>query len=327
LIPTTGQTLPISDRVVVSCGGNFGAVKLQAMNKLEIARHKSPSLAPGEYPGPESSIRLRTGREMPVIGRGTWMLTSHTEASVQHAFNLGYRLVDTSADYKTQAGIGKAIRDCDQPRGSLYVAMKVEPEEDGYESTRRNLDELKLDYVDLVLIHRAPKKGVGEKVWEQLLRARAEGLTRDIGVCSYQIDQLKALAENTGEVPAVHQIEWSPFGHSLDMLNYCRSRQIVLQAYSPLTRGKRLKDARLAEIAGKYRKTPAQITLRWNLQHGVVPIPKAYREDHQRENLGIFNFMLDGVDMGSLDGLNQHFSALEKLDYLQDGAANAASGS
>jgi diketogulonate reductase-like aldo/keto reductase len=308
------------------CTGNSEAVKLQAMNNLDITRHKSPSMAPVEYPGADSTVRLRTGREMPPIGLGTWMLTSHTADSVQRAFDAGYRMVDTSADYQTQAGIGKAIGGYHQPRSSLYVAMKVEPEENGYDSARRNLEELKLDYVDLVLIHRAPEKGVGEKVWEQLLRARAEGLTRDIGVCSYRIDQLKTLAENSGEIPAVQQIEWSPFGHSLDMLNYCHSRQIVLQAYSPLTRGKRLEDERLAEIARKYRKTPAQIILRWNLQHGVVPIPKAYREDHQRENLGVFDLMLDEVDMGALDGLNEHFSALEKLDYLQDGTGDANRG-
>jgi diketogulonate reductase-like aldo/keto reductase len=297
------------------------------MNNPETTHHKSPALAPVEYLGPESTVRLRTGRELPVIGLGTWMLTSHTAAPVQHAFDAGYRMVDTSADYQTQADIGKAIRDYRQTRESLYMAMKVEPEENGYDSTRRNLEELKLDYVDLVLIHRAPEKGVAEKVWEQLLQARTDGMTRDIGVCSYKIDQLKALADNIGEAPAVHQVEWSPFGHSLDMLNYCRSRHIVLQAYSPLTRGKRLGHARLVEVARKYRKTPAQIILRWNLQHGVVPIPKAYREDHQRENLGIFDFMLDEVDMGSLDGLNEHFSALEKLDYLPDAVADAASGS
>jgi 2,5-diketo-D-gluconate reductase A len=157
---------------------------------------------------------------------------------------------------------------------------------------------------------------VGEKLWEQLMRAREEGLTRDIGVCSYKVEQLKALIQNTGEPPAVHQLEWSPFGHSLDMLSYCRGQQIVLQAYSPLTRGKRLKDERLVELAARYRKSPAQVILRWNLQHGVVPIPKAYREDHQRDNLDIFDFAIDEADMGLLDALNEHFSALEKLDYL-----------
>jgi 2,5-diketo-D-gluconate reductase A len=263
-----------------------------------------------------SVVELRSGRDMPVIGLGTWMLTSHTPEAVLHAFELGYRMVDTSADYKTQPGIGKAVRRLPLPRESLFISMKVEPEENGYDATRRNLEELKLAYADLVLIHRAPEKGVGETLWEQLMRARDEGLARDIGVCSYKVEQLKTLIQNTGEPPAVHQLEWSPFGHSLDMLSYCRGQQIVLQAYSPLTRGKRLKDERLAEIAARHRKSPAQVILRWNLQQGVVPIPKAYREDHQRDNLDIFNFSLDEADMGVLDALNEHFSALEKLDYL-----------
>src|SRR4051812_49895371 len=106
------------------------------------------------------------------------------------------------------------------------------------------------------------------------MRARDEGLARNIGVCSYKIAQIETLADLSGEGPAVHQVEWSPFRHSLDMLNFCRANEIALQAYSPLTRGKRLKDERLAGIAMKYGKTPAQIILRWDLQHGVVPMPK-----------------------------------------------------
>jgi 2,5-diketo-D-gluconate reductase A len=253
---------------------------------------------------------------MPVLGTGSWMLTTHTAESVMHALELGYRMVDTSADYKTQPGIGRAIRLSQTPRESLYVVMKVEETEDGYAATQKNLEELKLAYVDLVLIHRAPEKGVGEKVWQGLMRARDAGLTRDIGVCSYRIDKLQELANETGEMPAVHQIEWSPFGHSFDMLNYCTANGIVVQAYSPLTRGKRLKDERLAEIARRYGKSAAQVIIRWNLQHGVVPIPKAYREDHQRENIDVFDFELSPVDVAALDALNEHFSALEKLEYL-----------
>ena len=282
----------------------------------ELRRASGRPGVPAEELTPASTIELRTGREIPVIGLGTWMLTSHTAESVQHAFEIGYLMVDTSADYQTQPGIGKAMRRHERPRDSIYVVMKVEPKEDGYHATVKNLGELKLAYADLVLIHRAPEKGVGEKLWQQLMQAREDGLTRDIGVCSYKLEQLRALADATGELPAVHQLEWSPFGHSLDMLSYCRAQQVVLQAYSPLTRGKRLKDERLLGIARKYGKSPAQVILRWNVQHGVVPIPKAYREDHQRENLDIFDFALDEGDMGTLDGFNEHFSALERLDYL-----------
>ena len=265
-----------------------------------------------------SNVVLRTGNQMPLLGLGTWMLTTHTAESVQHALELGYRMVDTSADYMTQPGIGRAMRRHPAPRESIFIAMKVEENEDGYKATVKNLEELKLAYADLVLIHRAPKKGVGEDIFRGLMRARDEGLVRNIGVCSYKIEQLVELANATGEMPAVHQIEWSPFGHSLDMLNFCRAHGVVVQAYSPLTRGKRLGDKRLGELAQKHGKSPAQIILRWNLEWGVVPMPKAYRVDHQCENLDIFDFELDAVDMATLDGLNEQFSALEKLEYLPE---------
>ena len=264
----------------------------------------------------ESNVVLRTGNEMPLLGLGTWMLTTHTAESVQHALELGYRMVDTSADYMTQPGIGRALRRHAAPRDSLFIVIKVEETEDGYDATVKNLEELKLAYADLVLIHRAPEKGVGEDVWRGLMRARDEGLARDIGVCSYKIAQLAELEQITGEMPAVHQIEWSPFGHSFDMLTFCRAHGIVLQAYSPLTRGRRLGDERLVELAKKHGKSPAQIILRWNLEWGVVPMPKAYREDHQRENLDVFDFELDAMDMAALDDLNERFSALDKLEYL-----------
>lgn len=278
------------------------------------------SAPPGNIPPPyltlESSRRLRTGREMPVLGLGTWMLTSHTRDLVANALRLGYRMIDTSGDYHTQPGIGVALTELAPPRDEIYITSKVETDEDTYQSTCRNLEELGLEYLDLVLIHEAPDEGVGEDLWRGLIRARDEGKARDIGVCSYKIAQLQELIDITGEVPAVHQVEWSPFGHSLDMLSFCAAHEIQLQAYSPLTRGKRLDDERLAKIAAKYEKTPAQVILRWNLQHGVVPIPKAARADHQQQNLEVFDFDIEAIDMSTLDGLNEQFSALEKLEYL-----------
>jgi 2,5-diketo-D-gluconate reductase A len=288
----------------------MATIRQQEPERHAVAGYPRGSLTP------DATVVLRGGSEMPVLGLGSWMLTTHTAESVMHAFELGYRMVDTSADYKTQPGIGRAIQRSEVPRESLFVSMKVEENEDGYAATVKNLKELRLAYADLVLIHRAPKTNVGENVWRGLMRARDEGLARNIGVCSYKVAQIRALADQTGEMPAVHQIEWSPFGHSLDMLNFCRANDIALQAYSPLTRGKRLKDERVAEIAIKYGKTPAQVFLRWDLQHGVVPLPKAYREDHQRQNIALFDFELDALDMATLDGLNEQFSALDKLEYL-----------
>jgi 2,5-diketo-D-gluconate reductase A len=187
---------------------------------------------------------------------------------------------------------------------------KVEEDEDSYEATRRNLDELRLEHADLVLIHRPPPTRGGRALWEGLIHARNEGLARDIGVSNYSIDQIEALVDASGERPAVNQIEWSPFGWSHEMLDYCTERGIVIQAYSPLTRAERLADERLEEIAGAYAKTAAQLLLRWSIQLGAVPLPKANRHDHLVENLDVFDFEIGDEHMDELTALNERHSAL-----------------
>jgi diketogulonate reductase-like aldo/keto reductase len=126
---------------------------------------------------------------------------------------------------------------------------------------------------------------------------------------------INELASATGEVPAVNQIEWSPFGHSMAMFSYCRENDIVIQAYSPLTRTDRLDDARLAQLAEKYKKSPAQLLLRWNLQLGTVPIPKANQKPHLEENIDIFDFEISEEDMEIFGSLNERYSALGALPY------------
>jgi diketogulonate reductase-like aldo/keto reductase len=147
-------------------------------------------------------------------------------------------------------------------------------------------------------------------------RAKREELVHDIGVSSYSIECIEDLVYLTGEMPAVNQIEWSPFGHSPRMLDFCRENDIIIQAWSPLTRASRLNDDKLGTMAARYGKTPAQLLIRWNLQLGVVPIPKANHVQHQRENLNVFDFEISGSDMVKLNGLNEHFSALRGLQYL-----------
>lgn len=165
------------------------------------------------------------------------------------------------------------------------------------------------------LIHRPPQDGVGEILWRGLIRAKENGLTVDIGVSNYPAASIDALVEATGEAPVVNQIEWSPFGYSQDMLRHAEENAIVLQAYSPLTRTTRLDDPTLATIAERYDKTPAQILLRWDIQHGVVPLPKAGSRAHQEENLDVFDIRLAKADMQRLDALNERYSALGKLPY------------
>ncbi len=264
-----------------------------------------------------TTIKLRSGAAMPVLGLGTWALTDDPAGTIEEAVARGYRMIDTAADYGSQPGIGEAVTDRGIGRERLYVVAKVEETDAPYEATRRYLGELRMDFADLVLIHRPPASGAGEDLWRGLLQARADGLTRDIGVSNYSTDLLTDLIEATGEVPVVNQIEWSPFGHSEAMLRYCRERDIAIQAYSPLTRTQRLDDETLAAIASGYGKTPAQVLIRWSLQSGTVPLPKANRLAHLQENVEVFDFAIDDADMAALDALNAHYSALgSTLQYL-----------
>lgn len=262
-----------------------------------------------------STVSLRSGNRMPVMALGTWQLTNNTKDAVAFALRAGYSMIDTSGDYGTQPGIAEGIKKSGVKRGEFYIVTKVEETDNAYEAARKNLAELQLDYADLILIHRPPKHGAGEELWQGLIRARDEGLIRDIGVSNYSAKQIQTLIEASGEVPAVNQIEWSPFGHSDAMLSYARENHIVIQAYSPLTRTKRLDDEILADIASKYSKTPAQVLIRWNLQLGTVPLPKANRHEHQTENIDVFDFSLTDDDMLTLSRLNERYSALGSLPY------------
>jgi 2,5-diketo-D-gluconate reductase A len=264
----------------------------------------------------EFTVRLLSGNEMPKLGLGTWQLRHQTAETVLQALEAGYRMIDTSGDYHTQRGIGDAIRAHGAPRESLFLITKIEEHDDPCEATQRNLAELKLDYVDLVLIHRPPERGVGEALWQQLRRAKRERLTRDIGVSNYFIEQIEELVYRTGELPVVNQIEWTPFGHSPRMLDFCHDNGIVIQAWSPLTRGSRINDDKLVNMAARYGRTPAQMLIRWNLQLGVVPLPKSNLVQHLRDNLRVFDFEIAPQDMARLRALNEHYSALERLQYI-----------
>lgn len=264
----------------------------------------------------DAHYKLHTGQMMPVMGLGTWQLTDDTADAVSRALDKGYRMVDTSGDYGTQPGVGEAIRASAVPREDLYLVTKVEEDEDAFEATGQNVAELGLENADLMLIHRPPAREAGVDLWNGLIAAREEGLTVDIGVSNYSIPQIEELADATGELPVVNQIEWSPFGWSREMKGFCDENDILIQAYSPLTRERRLGDAVVQRLAHDHHATPAQLLLRWNLQHGVAPLPKASQAKHQKENLGVFDFEIDSQGMAELDGLNEHYSTLGSLPYV-----------
>ena len=264
----------------------------------------------------DSTLQLHTGRMMPVIGLGTWQLTHDTAEIVAYALEQGFPLIDTSSDYGTQPGIGEGLKKSKLVRESIYIETKVEETDDAYERTKSNLKELDIEYADLMLIHRPPPTGAGEELWEGLIKAKKEGLIKDIGVSNYSTNLIDQLIEASGEVPTVNQIEWSPFGYSEAMLKYCKDKKIIIQAYSPLTRTKRLDDMTLRQIAEKYHKSPAQILIRWNLQLGICPLPKANQREHINENIDVFDFELSDKDMLVLKELNEQYSSLGGLPYI-----------
>jgi diketogulonate reductase-like aldo/keto reductase len=192
----------------------------------------------------------------------------------------------------------------------VFVVTKIEENDDAYAATCTNLDELGLDYADLVLVHRPPETGAGAELFGGLQQARYDSLVRRIGVSNYSVDLIDHLAAESGEMPAVNQVEWSPFGWNPEVLAACQERGILVQAYCPLTRAKRLADTTLTRVANRYSRSPGQILLRWHLQIGVVPLPKASSIEHLGQNARIFDFELSAADMDELGGLNEHWSAL-----------------
>lgn len=263
-------------------------------------------------------ITLQGGRTMPVMGLGTWKLVNDTAETVADAVEAGYRMIDTSSDYGSQTGIGEALRRVAVPREEIFVVSKIEETDDPIRGVVRDLSEMGLGYADLTLIHRPPEEGAGEQLWEGLIRAQEEGLVRDIGVSNYSPALIDRLIRDTGIAPSVHQVEWTPFGHDPALLDHHTRAGIVVMAYSPLTRGERLDEGVLRDIARRHGKTAAQVLIRWNLETGTVPIPKANRIDHCRENLDVFDFALDPQEIARLDGLNRRWSALGALPYVAD---------
>lgn len=266
-------------------------------------------MADGQKMDKNSKVKLHTGSVMPIIGLGTWQLKDNTADTIAYALEIGYKSIDTSSDYGTQPGIGKGIKKSGVARDNFFLTTKGEEYDDAYERTKSNLVELGLPYIDLILIHRPPEDGAGEELWEGLIRAKKEDLVRDIGVSNYSIDIIEKLIEKTGEIPVVNQIEWSPFGYSDEIKTYSDAKGIVIQAYSPLTRRKRTDNATLEKLSEKYGKSLEQILLRWGLQKGSVPLPKANQKKHLEENLDVFDFEITEEDIKLLDSLNEMYSS------------------
>lgn len=229
--------------------------------------------------------------------------------SVRHALEVGYRSIDTAAGYRNETGVGAAIKECGIPREELFITTKLANSDQGYESTLRAFEEsrrkLDLDYIDLYLIH-WPGKDKYKETWKAFEKLHKEGYIRAIGVSNFKIHHLESLKQESNTIPAVNQVEYHPLLNQKELLQYCKAEGIQLEAWSPIMKGN-LDLPQITEIANKYGKTPAQIVLRWDLQHGVVTIPKSVRKERILENANIFDFALSEEDMNAIDSMNKDY--------------------
>jgi diketogulonate reductase-like aldo/keto reductase len=256
------------------------------------------------------TLRLNTGQQIPAIGFGTWqiLLNGRAKNAVIEALHAGYRLIDTAKIYGNERGVGDAVNESGIPREKIFVTTKLWTGDQGYESAKRafknSLDNLGLEYIDLYLIH-WPGSDRRMDSWKALEEIYASGQARAIGVSNYTIAHLEELG-SSNVVPAVNQVEFHPlvYEDQKDLLAYCKGKGIVVEAYSPLMRGGNLNAAIFREIGQQYGKTPAQIVLRWCIQHGTVPLPKTSHAERMHENLDVFNFELSDGEMEAINALS-----------------------
>jgi methylglyoxal/glyoxal reductase len=258
---------------------------------------------------------LNNGNTMPLLGLGVYdMYNREAEEAVTNALEIGYRLIDTAAMYKNETEIGNAIRTSAVPRNEIFLTTKVADGDQGYDNTLRAFDEssrkLNCDYIDLYLVH-WPIKKTRKDTWKALEKLYADKRVRAIGVANYLIPFLNELETYNEITPAIDQVEFSPYLFLEDLLDECKRKNIQLQAYTPLVRGQRFDDPKLIAMADKYRKTPAQIILRWALQLGLSTIPKSSNPARLKENFDVFDFNIKDEDMKKIDSFNENFRVVD----------------
>jgi diketogulonate reductase-like aldo/keto reductase len=259
--------------------------------------------------------KLNNGLEMPLLGLGVYdMHGEEAVNAVKTAIDIGYRLIDTAEMYTNEKQIGIAIKESEITRKDLFVTTKVNNSSQGYEKTLRafdkSLESLDLEYVDLYLIH-WPIKGKRKETWKAIEKIYASGRAKSIGVGNYLLPFLKELEDYAEIVPAVNQIEFSPYLNMKDELGYCHLKDIQLQAYTPLSRGKKFDDPKLLALAKKYGKTPAQIILRWAVQQEISTIPKSSNINRLIENFDIFNFQIEDIDISIMNKFDERLRLID----------------
>jgi diketogulonate reductase-like aldo/keto reductase len=256
-----------------------------------------------------STVTLNNGVEIPWVGLGVFKSPpgKETEQAVRWALEAGYRHIDTAAFYQNESDVGRALKDSGVLRETVFITTKVWNNDQGFQNTLKAFDRsrknLGLDVVDLYLIH-WPVEGKFLDTWKALEKIYADGKARAIGVSNFLVHHLESIMKASSIVPAVNQVEFHPFLVQKDLLEFDRRTGVRHEAWSPLTRGRSLDNPVIAGIAAKYERTPAQVLVRWDLQLGVVTIPKSIHRERILENSRVFDFQLEQADVQKIMALD-----------------------
>ncbi len=253
---------------------------------------------------------LNNGVKMPWLGFGVYQIEdgNEVESAVKYALESGYRSIDTAAVYKNETGVGNAIKESGVAREDIFLTTKVWNDDMRQSRTAQafeeSLEKLQTDYVDLYLVH-WPVAGFYKETWEEMEAIYKSGRAKAIGVSNFLVPHLEDILQDCNVVPAINQIEFHPYLVQPELLSFCKSKQIQVEAWSPLMQGHIVEVPTIQEMAKKYNRTEAQVVLRWSLQHGVVTIPKSSNPKRIFENMQVFSFELSQEDMDALDALNK----------------------
>lgn len=257
------------------------------------------------------TVKLSNGVEMPYLGLGVYLAREGSEVinACKYAIEAGYRHIDTASLYENEKGVGIAVKESQVPRKEMFITSKVWNSQQGFDSTLRAFDEslkkLGTDYLDLYLIH-WPVRGKYKETWRALETLYTEGRVRAIGVSNFLKHQLEDLLTAVEIKPMVNQVEFHPYAVQQELIDFCHGHSIRFEAWSPLMQGKVFEIKPLKDLAAKYHKTVAQIVLRWDLQKGVITIPKSVRKEIIISNAQLFDFELTDQDIREIDSLDKN---------------------